>query len=234
MKAMIFAAGLGTRLNPLTLGTPKALIEIKGKTLLEYNIEKLINFGIHEIIINVHHFPDQIIRFIQKKSFDVPIYFSDERKKLLDTGGALKKASSFFNEKTFLLYNVDVICDIDLFQVIKFHNQSKPIATLVVRKRKSNRYFYFNNENELCGWENTKSGEKIIFVQDAHLSPLAFSGIHIVDSDIFKLMPKKNIFSMTELYLKIGRIKKIKAYIDNQSSWVDVGKIEQFENMNNA
>ncbi|MCP4553433.1 MAG: NTP transferase domain-containing protein [Bacteroidetes bacterium] len=234
MKAMIFAAGLGTRLYPITLHKPKALIEVQGKPLLMHAIEKLQNSGIEEIIINIHHFPDQIINFIESNSFQIPIQISDERDILLDTGGGLKNAGSFLKKETFLLYNVDILSDINLSELILFHQKNKPLATLVVRNRVTKRYLLFDKNNILGGWENIESGEQILIKKKkrADLKPYAFSGIHILDPDIFKLMPDKKIFSMIELYLKLGGSNKICAFIDTKSNWIDVGKIEQLKKLN--
>ncbi len=232
MKAMIFAAGLGTRLQPITTRIPKALVKVQGKALLEHAIEKLISEGIDEIIINVHHFPDQIIEFIYSKSFDIPIQISDEREQLLDTGGGLKKAKDFFDNKAFLVYNVDILSDINLSDPICFHLQNKSLATLVVRNRDTKRYLLFDKNNTLSGWENRETGEQIIVHEKDEYIPLAFSGIHIIDPRIFDLMPEKEHFSMIELYLTLAESYTIMAYIDQNSSWVDVGKIEQLEKLN--
>jgi len=231
MKAMIFAAGLGTRLHPITLNMPKALVEVRGKALLEHAIDKLVSSGIQEIIINIHHFPDQIKSFIESKKFEVPIQISDERDKLLDTGGGLKKVASFFDSKAFLLYNVDILTDIDLPEVIKFHKESNAITTLVVRDRKTKRYLLFDKEKTLCGWKNIETGQEIIFKKETNLTPLAFSGIHIIEPKVFDLMPESDKFSMIDLYMEIGKHNPIKAYIDSQSDWVDVGKIEQLKEL---
>ena len=232
MKAMIFAAGLGTRLHPITTSIPKALVKVHGKALLEHAIEKLKQSGVDEIIINVHHFPDQIIEFIRSKNFEIPIQTSDEREQLLDTGGGLKKAAPFFNNETFLVYNVDIMSDIDLSQLINYHHKNKSIATLVVRDRKTKRYLLFDKENTLKGWKNIETNEQIIINKEKALTPFAFSGIHIIDPNIFNFMPEKEKFSMIELYLLLAKRHSIKAFIDKKSNWIDVGKIEQLKYLN--
>ena len=148
MKAMILAAGLGTRLHPITNNTPKALIKINDKTLLGIAIEKLINYGFDDIVINVHHLADQVVQYIEQSNFDAKIYISDERDKLLDTGGGLKHAERFLtSDEPFLLHNVDIVSNINLRSLYNFHLNSDAISTLVVRKRESNRYFLFNDDN---------------------------------------------------------------------------------------
>ena len=231
MKAIIFAAGLGTRLKHLTQYTPKALVKAGEITLLEHIIYKLKQFGIQEIIINVHHFYEQIIDFIEKNDFGVKIYFSIEKEKLLDTGGGLKKASWFFDDgEHFLIHNVDVISDIDLNQMYNFHCQKNAIVTLAVRNRKTQRYFLFDNNNYLCGKENIKTNECILLPDSppkTKLNRLAFSGIHLVSPQIFEFMPQKDVFPITELYLNMPH-HQIFAYEHNYGQWTDMGKMECF------
>lgn len=228
MKAMIFAAGLGTRLRPLTNNKPKALIEAKGKTLLEIVIQRLQKFGFEEIVINVHHFADQITEYLKaNNNFGINIEISDERDKLLDTGGGLKKAKSFFDDQPFLIHNVDIISDINLEDLYKFHFNSKALATLAVKNRLSSRYFLFDDENKLCGWKNDKTGETIITNESRkELKPLAFSGIQIADPKIFNYMPDNDVFSIVDVYLKASKEEKILSYRDDESFWKDLGRIE--------
>jgi len=230
MRAMILAAGLGTRLQPLTENLPKALVKIRDKTLLEIAINNLVKYGFNKIIINVHHFAEQVIDFIDQNIFDADITISDERDKLLDTGGGLKKASRFFNDgKPFLLYNVDIISNLNLKTLYQANIKSNSIATLIVRERESSRYLLFNSENILCGWKNTKTGELISTCNIKLLDEFAFSGIHIIDPKIFSLMPDDDVFSMIDLYLDIMGDNKIIAHIDNDSFWLDVGKTESLK-----
>lgn len=228
MKAMIFAAGLGTRLQPITNDKPKALVEVNNKTLLEIVIQRLQKFGFTEIIVNVHHFADQIIEYLKANdNFGMQIAISDESDKLLDTGGGLKKAKSFFDDQPFLVHNVDIISDINLADLYKFHFNSKALSTVAVRNRVSSRYLLFNDNNLLSGWKNVKTGETIITREpEDELKPLAFSGIHVIDPEIFVLMPDEEVFSIIDLYLTISRKEKILAYRDDNSFWQDVGKIE--------
>jgi NDP-sugar pyrophosphorylase family protein len=230
MRAMILAAGLGTRLQPITHNLPKALVKIRDKTLLEIAINNLIRNGFDKIIINVHHFAEQVINFIGQNNFGADISISDERDKLLDTGGGLKKASQFFKDgNPFILYNVDIISDLNLQSLYQANIKSNSIATLTVRKRESGRYLLFNSENILCGWKNTKTGELISSCSIDSLEEFAFSGIHIINPKIFSLMPDNDVFSMIELYLDIMRENKITAHIDTDSFWLDVGTTENLQ-----
>ncbi|MDR2972967.1 MAG: NTP transferase domain-containing protein, partial [Bacteroidales bacterium] len=204
---MIFAAGLGTRLYPLTANKPKALVEYQGKTLLEQALYKVLDAGIKHIVINVHHFGEQIIEFINQHHFNAQIEISDEREKLMDTAGGLKFAEPLFKKSdNILLYNVDVISSIDLkrfcnnsqFSIL---NSQFSIASLAVRHRKTSRYFLFEEpELRLCGWENTKTNEKKICYKVDNPTALAFSGIHIVNKKILDLIPKNKKISFTPLY----------------------------------
>ena len=229
MRAMILAAGLGTRLKPLTDNTPKALIKVKDKTLLELQINKIKAAGISEIIINVHHFAEEIIEFLQQNNFfGCSIQISDESEKLLDTGGGLKKASQYFSDsKPFLVHNVDVLSNIDLNLLTAAHNSSKSIASLAVQDRKSSRKFLFNNEMILSGWMNEKTGDRIISRNEkSELISLSFSGIQVVDPKIFKYFPDKDVFSLVDLYLNAAKKEKIIAYDHSNDEWLDLGKVE--------
>lgn len=227
MKAMILAAGLGTRLGELTEEMPKALVKVKGKPMLEHVVENLKSFGIAEIIVNVHHFGEQVMDFLQKKkNFGIRIEISDERDILLDTGGGLMKASWFFDDsKPFLLYNVDVLSRIDLHKLEKFHVLNKELATLVVKNRVTSRYFLIDKNQWLCGWRNKKTGEEIIARYADKLSEVAFSGIQMINPDIFRLCKKTGKFSLTEMYLELAEEHKIVAYNDS-ALWFDMGRPE--------
>lgn len=229
MKAMIFAAGKGTRLQPLTNSTPKALVEVNGITLLERAIVHLKNFGIKDIIINIHYLGEQIVDFVkQNNNFDINISFSDETDELLDTGGGLKKASWFFNDNNpFLVYNTDIISDININKLYKLHIESKSTVTLAVRQRSSSRYFLFNDLMKLCGWKNTKTNEEIIPVKINSLNELAFSGIHVISPNLFKFFPNKNKFSIIETYLSNISKVDIVGFNHSQDYWFDVGSIQK-------
>jgi NDP-sugar pyrophosphorylase family protein len=229
MKAMIFAAGLGTRLGSATTNTPKALVKINGQSLLEIAINRLHKFGFNQIIINVHHHAEQIIDFVEKYSGDARLYISDEREKLLDTGGGLFKAASFFeNEKAFLVYNADILCTLDLRMLYNYHIENKGLATLVVRHRETARQLLFDNKNQLCGWINTKTKEQILSRSCNTTKHLAFSGIHIISPEIFNTyQTQANLpFSTTKMYLELSEQHPIIAFNDPHSHWLDVGKPE--------
>jgi NDP-sugar pyrophosphorylase family protein len=230
MKALIFAAGLGTRLKPLTDTMPKALVPIDGKPLLEHVILKLKAAGFNQIIINVHHFPDQIIEFLKSKNnFDLRIEISDERDKLLDTGGGVKKAKWFFDDgKPFLVHNVDILSNIDLQSLYQQHLETSPLATLVVSERDTFRYFLFDKEARLKGWINEKTGE----VRPENLTntelfnKLAFSGIQVLSPEVFKLMDHfPDYFSIVDFYLQNAAQQQIKAYVPQALKMIDVGKL---------
>ena len=230
MKALIFAAGLGTRLKPLTDTMPKALVPIDGKPLLEHVILKLKAAGFNQIIVNVHHFPDQIIEFLKSKNnFDLRIEISDERDKLLDTGGGVKNAKWFFDDgKPFLVHNVDILSNIDLQSLYQQHLETSPLATLVVSERDTFRYFLFDEEARLKGWINEKTGE----VRPDHLThtelynKLAFSGIQVLSPDVFKLMEHfPDHFSIVDFYLRNAAQQQIKAYVPHALKMIDVGKL---------
>lgn len=229
MKALIFAAGLGTRLHPLTNDKPKALVEINGQTLLQIAIEKLLHFGFEDIIVNIHHFADLMIETIEKnQGWGAKITISDERNQLLETGGGLKKAAWFFdNNEPFLVHNVDVIHNIDLRQLYDFHLQNQALATLSIRKRPTSRYFIFNNEMQLCGWQNIKTGEvKIAKQSEGQLWSFGFSGIHVIDPKIFPLLTENGKFSIIDPYLRIAKTGLIQGFNHSDSVWIDVGKPE--------
>ncbi|OIP03267.1 MAG: hypothetical protein AUJ97_04850 [Bacteroidetes bacterium CG2_30_32_10] len=232
MKAMIFAAGKGTRLQPLTNDIPKALVKVNNITLLEIIINKLKHFGFNDIIINVHHFAEQIKDFLNKNNnFGIKITISDESSLLLETGGGLKKAAWFFDDnKPFLIHNVDILSDINLSELYDFHIQSQSLATLAVMHRNTSRYFLFDKHNKLCGWQNLKN-DSIIKCNDTteKLFPLAFSGIHIVNPSIFALMNEEGVFSITNVYIRLAALQKISAYNHTTSHWLDLGTIENIE-----
>lgn len=228
---MIFAAGLGTRLYPLTLDRPKALVEIAGKTLLQMAIEKVSLAGYNDLVINIHHFGEQIIEFLQKhNNFGLTITISDERGELLDTGGGILKAETLLTgDEPFLVYNVDVLSDIDLLLFRKYHDEMGGLATLAVRDRKTSRYLAFDESMQLSGWKNIKTGEEITSRNMHNCSLLAFSGIQLIDPAIFKLITENGNFPLIPLYLRLARENPIFGYNDPSSLWMDLGKTEQLK-----
>jgi len=237
MKAMIFAAGLGTRLRPLTDSKPKALVEIGGKALLEIAILKLLNYGYNELVINVHHYASQIISFLeQNQNFGAQVFISDESDILLDTGGGLKKAAHFLNgDSPFLLYNVDILTDLDLYDMEAIHKQhpNDTIATLFVNDRESGRSLLINNEARLCGWKNNNTGETKIPVPSESLESVSFCGIHIINPKIFDLIKNEGIFSMVDLYLSLCKDFGIHCWKNNSARWLDVGTNENLAQAEN-
>jgi len=234
LKALIFAAGLGTRLKPLTDSIPKALLPIAGKPLLEHIILKLKAAGFNEIIVNVHHFPEQIIDFLKtKRNFDIRIEVSDERDALLDTGGGINNVKWFFDDgKPFLVHNVDILSNIDLKLLYATHLNSNPLATLVVSERKTFRYLLFNNEHRLCGWINEKTGEtRPVEFQDISIfKKLAFSGIQVLSPLVFNLMEGyEKKFPVMDFYLKNAKDQIINGFIPSDFHMMDVGKLEVLE-----
>lgn len=230
MKAMILAAGLGTRLRPFTLSHPKALFEVNGITLLEQAITYLKKYHYHDIIINVHHFAEQIIEFLRSNNnFGVNITISDESDLLLDTGGAIKKAAWFFDDgKPFLIYNVDIITDLDLNELRTYHLSNSALATLAVRKRKSSRYLLFDENKHLCGWRNVTTSKEIFVRHSPQMKLLAFSGIQILSPGILSYLPEEQVFSLTDFYLKIAAKNIAITYYDHSAGfWRDVGKMSE-------
>lgn len=232
MNAMILAAGLGTRLKPLTDNKPKALVEINGQTLLELAIKKLQRHGFNNIILNVHHFPDMIVHYLKShNNFGSEIFISDERKLLLDTGGAIKEIEKHIDFKfPILVYNVDVITNLDLQTLYNYHSSSDNLATLAVRNRETTRYLLLDRDNVFCGWKNKITNEERI-VRDyaGKLNEFAFSGIHVVNPSIFSLMPVEKKFSIIDLYLKLAPNFLIKGYDHSDTEWIDVGKLKNLE-----
>jgi NDP-sugar pyrophosphorylase family protein len=226
MKAIIFAAGLGSRLKEITKDKPKALVEVNGKTLIAYAIEKLDYYGFDEIIINVHHHYQQIIDFVRKHYASQKIHFSIEKEYPLETGGGLLKAKNFFDENPFLAYNTDILSDIDLAAFYQQH-QTEDISSLACMQRESNRRFLTDANDYLCGWENISSGERIISRKVDNMKTAAFCGIHIINPKIFDLLEQNQaVFSITKSYIELCEKHKIKAIDFSNNKWIDVGKAE--------
>jgi NDP-sugar pyrophosphorylase family protein len=226
MKAIIFAAGLGTRLRPLTDQCPKALITLNGQPLLWHSIQFLKQSGIDEVVVNVHHFAGTIINYLKKEDFGITVHISDESDELLDTGGALLKARKFLDgNMPFIACNVDIITSVDLKKAIDYHNLNQPLATLVVRKRETSRFLMFNENMSLSGWKNLENSEEIISKKTFSESiPWAFSGIQIISPAIFDLISEHGKFSITTLYLRLAENYNIMGYPDSSDFWLDLGK----------
>jgi NDP-sugar pyrophosphorylase family protein len=232
---MVLAAGLGTRLRPLTNDRPKALVEIGGRTLLEIVLTRLASFGVRNVIVNVHHFADMVVEFLRAhNNFGLQAEISREQV-LLDTGGGLKKAAWFFLQdparldEPFLLHNVDVISNVDLRQVLKFHTAHRALATLVVQKRESSRQLLFCHEGELGGrWIN---GEDPEFVRPTpNLQAFAFSGIHVISPRLLGKISEDGVFSIIPTYLRLAKEgERIMAFRADEYSWRDLGRLDDFE-----
>lgn len=231
MKAMIFAAGLGTRLKPLTDKMPKALVPVAGKPMLEHVINKLKAAGFDEIVINVHHFAQQIIDFLKaNNNFGIQIHISDETEALLDTGGGIKKASPYFNEP-FLVHNADILSNVDLKALYDFHIASDNDATLLVSPRKTVRYLLFDDTNRLCGWVNkdTLQTKPDGFVYQPEIQKeYAFGGIHVISPTLFKYMENdwRGKFSIMDFYLQTCKEAHLGSYAQEDLHLIDIGKLD--------
>ena len=222
---MLFAAGLGTRLKPFTDKHPKALAEVKDVTLLEHSIKYLQKFGINDVVINVHHFADQIEGKLQQQNgFGSDIIISDETDEVLETGGGLKKAAHHFkDEDCFVVMNVDVLTDLDLGKMIDTHKSSNTMATLAVMQRESSRHLLFDDEMTLSGWRNNKTGEEKIARNVDNYNGFAFSGVHVLSPQILN-MPFEGKFSIIDVYLHFAKTHVIKGYNHTGDIFLDVGK----------
>jgi MurNAc alpha-1-phosphate uridylyltransferase len=235
-RAMILAAGLGTRFKPWTEKHPKALAPVNGKSLLQRNIEYLQRYGVNEVVVNVHHFADQVISALEtNKGWGSRVMISDETNEVLETGGGLKKARVLLEDAPFVLMNVDILTDMDMASMMAAHARFRPLATLAVTGRSTSRYFLFNGDEELCGWRNVQTGQERIARPEsaargggeAHgggLVQKAFSGIHIIDPAIFPLIGLEGKFSMVDLYLDLAPSQIIRGFDHSQSRLIDVGK----------
>ncbi len=223
---MLFAAGLGTRLRPFTDHHPKALVKVNGTTVLERNIQYLKSFGVNELVINVHHFADQIREFLEvNENFGVKIEISDESQEVLETGGGLVKARNLLGDKDFLVMNVDILTDLNLEKLIESHRQNQPLVTLAVSDRVSSRKLLFEENLELKGWRNLNTGEEIL-ASNKSLTEKAFSGIHILNPEIFDWMPNSGKFSIMKTYMELMKTQKILGFDHSGGTLIDVGRPE--------
>jgi len=245
MKGVIFAAGLGTRLYPLTKDKPKALVSVAGRTMLDHTLRKFEAACIHEVVVNVHAFADKVEAELATWAHEHPgmtFRVSDERALLLETGGGLKKMQSWLSQEPFLVHNVDVLTDINLTSLIEAderfsaeHLASEPkdglhLATLAVRKTESDRYFLFNDEGLLCGWENVKTGEKKISrPHETAFHRYGFTGIHLIHPELFNLMTETGVFSITDVYLRLATRYAIRMVDVTNRTWFDIGTPEQLQ-----
>ena len=227
-KAMIFSAGLGTRFKPWTDKHPKALALVNGKSLLQRNIEYLQQYGIKDVIVNIHHFAGQVIDAIKKNNgWGSNIIISDETDVVLETGGGLLKAKNLFTPgEKFITCNVDILTDLDLNKLIAFHEKHHPLISFGVTNRKTSRNFLFDENDSLCGWINNPTGEQRISVQKENLVQKAYSCVVAFEYDIFNLMPFTEKFSLTDVYLELAKQHTILGYDHTGDKLVDVGKTD--------
>jgi len=230
MKAMVLAAGLGTRLRPLTNDRPKALVEVGGKTLLELTLTRLRSFGVRDVIVNVHHFADMMVDYLlHHDNFGMQIAISREDE-LLDTGGGLKKAAWFFLDRgspdqPFLLHNVDVLSTIDLARMVEFHKEQQALATLAVQDRETSRYLLFDSEFRLCGRGAGRDGDAELVRPETTAQALAFSGIHVISPRLLSMLKEDGAFSIITSYLRFAKEgERISAFRADAYYWRDMGK----------
>jgi len=233
MKAMILAAGLGTRLRPITNTIPKALVKINSISMLGIIIQRMKYFGFNEIIINLHYLPEKIISYLEeKKYFGINICFTHEKDKLLDTGGGIKHARQFLDKgEPFLVHNVDVISNIDLGKIYKYHLDHDALATLAVKNKGSERSLLFDHLWQLSGWENSDTGENMIINEKRAngLRRIGFCGIHVISPEIFDLMQKDHVFSIINTYMDLASDHKIIGFNAEKNLWIDIGSHDQLE-----
>jgi NDP-sugar pyrophosphorylase family protein len=236
MKAMVLAAGLGTRLRPITDTKPKALVTLNGTAMLDIVLQRLVREGYDQVIINVHHFARQVIDHLRSHPIPgVRIEISDETGGLLDTGGAIIKARWFLDgHEPFLVHNVDVISDIDLNGMMKSHLENDALSTLAVSERTSSRYFLFDRGYRLAGWEDLRSKEKILVPGAKEpLQRMAFSGIHVISPEIFSLLRETGRFSIVPAYLELAASGRIRGLPHPSGIWFDTGKPDGLQNAEN-
>ena len=231
MNAMIFAAGLGTRLKPLTNTTPKALVPFRGKTLLWHAIKSVEQAGATRIVVNVHHFADQIIDYINSEKWDAEVVISDERDELLDTGGGLIKAASLFIPgQPIIIRNADIVTTVTLKTIIAEHLNMQNDATLMIKKRNTSRYLVFDEHMSLCAWKNIKTGEVIKVRESKEGTDYGFCGIHVVDYKMLQTFGPKRKFSIIKGYLEAASTTQIKGWaMEPEDDWFDVGTVEKLK-----
>lgn len=225
-KAMIFSAGLGTRFKPWTDKHPKALAPVGGKSLLQRNIEYLQQYGVNNVVVNVHHFADQIIEAVREnRGWGSNVMISDEKDEVLETGGGLMKARPLLEgDEPFITINADILTDLDLNKLYDYHQQHKPLISFGVTDRDTSRYFLFDEDDRLCGWRNTKTGEERIVINKPGLVQKAYSCVVIFEPQVFSLIPFKGKFSLVDVYLHLAPDHLILGYDHSGDKLVDVGK----------
>lgn len=228
MKAMIFAAGLGTRFKPWTDKHPKALALVNGKSLLQRNIEYLQQYGIKDVVVNVHHFAGQVLEAVRENNgWGSNIAFSDESGELLETGGGLMKAKGLLaGNEPFITLNADFLTNLNIFHLLDFHKERKALISFGITNRKSSRNFLFDDQNRLCGWRNSSTGEERISIEKPGLKPMAYSCVVVFEPVVFDLIPQRGKFSLVDSYLSLAAKYPIYGYDHSGDKLVDVGKPE--------
>ena len=227
-KAMIFSAGLGTRFKPWTNSHPKALALVNGKSLLQRNIEYLQQYNILDVVVNVHHFADQVIDAVKiNNGWGSNIIISDERNEVLETGGGLLNAAPFLKgESSFITLNADILTDLNIDKLVAWHEENKSLISFGITNRKTSRNFLFDESNRLCGWENNITGKRIISMDKPLLKPMAYSCVALFDHTIFELIPQQGKFSLVETYLSLADKHPIYGFDHSGDKLVDVGRPE--------
>jgi MurNAc alpha-1-phosphate uridylyltransferase len=231
MRAMILAAGQGTRLRPLTNQIPKPLVRFQGTPLLEIIVQRLLFFGIEKIVVNVHHLAHQVIEFLRSRDYyDGRVLVSDETDRLMDTGGGVIKARELLdNGEPFVLHNVDVYTNLDIQQLVKAHKADNALITIAVKKRTPSRSLLFDEQNSLAGWQNNKTGEKrIIRDTKGDLTDYGNSCVYVINPEFFSLVSNSQPVSLTDLYLDLAKTYTIKGFVHNQDYWYNLGLYDTF------
>ncbi|MDR2927467.1 MAG: NTP transferase domain-containing protein [Cytophagaceae bacterium] len=232
MNAMIFAAGVGSRLHPITNNCPKALVEIEGCPLLDIALKKMERIGVQRVVVNVHHHADKVITFLKNRICNTEVVISDERNLLMDSGGGLLKAKDLFIKKQpILLYNADIVTDIDLSELTAFHLKSKNLVTLFVQKRNASRYLLFGKTGRLCGWLNSQTGEEKWSVAPEPFSMLGYNGVQAVNYELLSYLDNiEGVFSIIPEYLRLAAAHNICGWMNNNAKWFDIGTVEKLNN----
>jgi len=231
MRAIILAAGLGSRLKPLTENTPKALVSFRGTPMVERIIRNLADAGVKDIMVNVHHFAGQVVEFLDKLEVEgVNLYISDETGELMDTGGAILLAREFLaKDQDFIVHNVDVYTDLDISNLISDHRDGEALATLAVKKRQTSRSLLFDETGSLCGWIHNETGEKrMVRTPSGSLEDYGNTCVQVINAEFLDFFPKTEPRSLTEMYLELAERHMIGAYTHNQDYWYDLGRYKNF------
>ena len=231
MRALILAAGMGSRLKPLTDSTPKALVPFKGMPMVERVIRNLVDAGVQHIMVNVHHYADQVVDFLENLAIEgINLHISDETGELMDTGGAILQARDFLSaDEDFIVHNVDVYTNLNIAELISYHRKGDALATLAVKRRTTSRSLLFDPEGTLCGWKHNETGEeRMVRTPSGFLEDLGNSCVQMINAGFLDFFPKTEPRSLTEMYLELAKQHKIGAFIHNQDYWYDLGRYNNF------